>query len=365
MKKSVQNSVLVGLMCVSVLLLCRFTPAMAVKKIRTGTVALPETTLHQALVKWQSILQEKSKGELAVTILDRGVMGGDREMIEACRLGTLDSAVVSGSVLSNLVPQFFMIPLPYLFNDHAEVNAYLDGPFGAKLFGMLEPKDLVGLGWATWSFRGVWNNVRPIVKPDDIKGLKIRTVETPLDMSTMNSMGGVATPMSWNECLLGLRQGTVDGISTTYGLGYALKLYDISKFATQTKHYYETAPLIMSKKLFEKFTPAGAEADQGIGGGGPALGQDGAGQGRRGERPAARKEGRQSQYDPRRRPSRCSGRGPGRSTPSSWTRSARSSWTSPWPSSRRTGRNKLPTPTRGGFESRPGNGGLSCSRKRF
>jgi len=252
--KNVTKLVLVGLMCVSMLLLS-FSPAMAVKKIRTGTVALPETTLHQALVKWQSVLQEKSKGELALTILDRGVMGGDREMIEACRLGTLDSAVVSGSVLSNLVPQFFMIPLPYLFNDHAEVNAYLDGPFGAKLFGMLEPKDLVGLGWATWSFRGVWNNVRPIVKPDDIKGLKIRTVETPLDMSTMNSMGGVATPMSWNECLLGLRQGTVDGISTTYGLGYALKLYDISKYATQTKHYYETAPLIMSKKFFDKFTP--------------------------------------------------------------------------------------------------------------
>jgi TRAP-type C4-dicarboxylate transport system substrate-binding protein len=80
-------------------------------------------------------------------------------------------------------------------------------------------------------------------------------VETPLDMSTMNSMGGVATPMAWSECLLGLRQGTVDGISTTYGLGYALKLYDIAKFATQTKHYYETAPLIMSKKFFATFTP--------------------------------------------------------------------------------------------------------------
>ena len=71
----------------------------------------------------------------------------------------------------------------------------------------------------------------------------------------MNSMGGVATPMAWQECLLGLRQGTVDGISTTYGLGYPLKLYEIAKFASQTKHYYETAPLIMSKKFFDKFSP--------------------------------------------------------------------------------------------------------------
>jgi TRAP-type C4-dicarboxylate transport system substrate-binding protein len=74
-------------------------------------------------------------------------------------------------------------------------------------------------------------------------------------MSTMTFMGGIATPMAWSECLLGLRQGTVDGISTTYGLGYPLKLYDIAKYATRTKHYYESAPLIMSKKLFDKLSP--------------------------------------------------------------------------------------------------------------
>jgi tripartite ATP-independent transporter DctP family solute receptor len=229
--------------------------AQAAKKIRVATVALPETTIGQSLVKWKAVLAEKSGGKLELAILDRAVMGGDREMIESCRLGTLDSAIVSGSVLANIVPQFYIIPLPYLFNDHAEANAFLDGPMGKKLFGMLEPKNLVGLGWATWSFRGIWNNARPITKVEDLKGLKIRTVETPLDMSTMNNMGAVATPMAWSECLLGLKQGTVDGISTTYGLGYHLKLYELAKYATQTKHYYETAPLIMSKKLFDGFTP--------------------------------------------------------------------------------------------------------------
>ena len=176
-------------------------------------------------------------------------------MIEGCRLGTLDTAIVSGSVLANIVPQFFLVPLPYLFDNHDEVNTFLDGPIGQKLFKLLEDKDLVGLGWATWSFRGIWNNVRPITGPADLKGLKIRTVETPLDMTTMNNMGAIATPMAWSECLLGMRQGTVNGISTTYGIGYHLKLYDIAKYATRTKHYYETAPLIMSKKLFDTFSP--------------------------------------------------------------------------------------------------------------
>ena len=254
----IQKMAKIGLLdgvCLVFLTAFSVSTAMAAKKIRVATVALPETTIGQSLVKWKEVLDKHSGGQLQVQILDRGVMGGDREMIEGCRLGTLDTAIVSGSVLANIIPQYFMIPLPYLFNNHQEANAFLDGPLGQKMFTMLEDKNLVGLGWATWSFRGIWNNARPITKPEDLKGLKIRTVETPLDMDTINNMGGIATPMAWNEALLGMRQGTVDGISTTYGLGYHLKLYEIAKYATRTKHYYETAPLIMSKKLFDQFSP--------------------------------------------------------------------------------------------------------------
>lgn len=227
----------------------------AAKEIRVATVALPETTIHQGLDKWKTVIEERSGGKLTVKVLGRAVMGGDREMIEGCRLGTLDAGIVSGSVLATLTPQYFMVAMPYLFNNHEEVNAFLDGAMGQKLFKMLEDKGLVGLGWSTWSFRGIWNNVRPITKPEDLKRLKIRTVETPLDVSTMTYMGAIGTPIAWSECLIGLKQGTVDGISTTYGLGYHLKLYELAKFASRTNHYYETAPLIMSKKLFDSFNP--------------------------------------------------------------------------------------------------------------
>jgi tripartite ATP-independent transporter DctP family solute receptor len=225
------------------------------REIRVATVALPETTIHQSLDKWNAVIDGRSGGKLTAKVLGRAVMGGDREMIEGCRLGTLDAGIVSGSVLANLIPQYFMVAMPYLFNNHDEVNGFLDGPMGQKLFKMLEDKGLVGLGWSGWSFRGIWNNVRPITRAKDLKGLKIRTVETPLDVSTMTYMGAIGTPIAWSECLIGLKQGTVDGISTTYGLGYHLKLYELAKYASQTNHYYETAPLIMSKKLFDSFTP--------------------------------------------------------------------------------------------------------------
>jgi tripartite ATP-independent transporter DctP family solute receptor len=254
-RRGVLQSVFLFGLCIMGLVAFSVSAAEAGKRIRVATVALPETTIGQSLFKWKEVLEKKSGGKFEVKILDRGVMGGDREMIEGCRLGTLDTAIVSGSVLANIIPQYFMIPLPYLFDNHDEANAFLDGPMGQKMFKMLESKNLVGLGWATWSFRGIWCNTRPVTGPDALKGLKIRTVETPLDMSTINNMGGIATPLAWSEALLGMRQGTVDGISTTYGLGYHLKLYDIAKYATRTKHYYETAPLIMSKKMFDKFSP--------------------------------------------------------------------------------------------------------------
>lgn len=251
--------VLMGLLVMSLCIVCLtvffVARSEAAKEIRVATVALPETTIHQGLDKWKAVVEQRSGGNITVKVLGRAVMGGDREMIEGCRLGTLDAGIVSGSVLANLIPQYFMVAMPYLFNNHDEVNAFLDGAIGQKLFKMLEDKGLVGLGWSTWSFRGIWNNVRPITKPKDLKGLKIRTVETPLDVSTMTYMGAIGTPIAWSECLIGLKQGTVDGISTTYGLGYHLKLYELAKYASQTKHYYETAPLIMSKKLFESFSP--------------------------------------------------------------------------------------------------------------
>ncbi|MEW6261614.1 MAG: TRAP transporter substrate-binding protein [Thermodesulfobacteriota bacterium] len=255
MKSRTMTLAAVVFLAVLAVMLIAAAEAPAAKKIQVATVALPETTIYQGLEKWKKVLEERSKGSLTVHILGRAVMGGDREMIEGCRLGTLETAVVSGSVIANIQPEFFMVAMPYLFNDHPEANAFLDGAIGQKLFKLVEAKGLVGLGWATWSFRGVWNNVRPVTDPEALKGLKIRTVETPLDMSIMNSMGGVATPMAWSECLLGLKQGTVDGISTTYGLGYALKLYELAKFASRTNHYYESAPLIMSKQVFDGLTP--------------------------------------------------------------------------------------------------------------
>jgi tripartite ATP-independent transporter DctP family solute receptor len=253
--KSLLKSFLVMSLCLVCLTAFFVATSEAAREIRVATVALPETTIHQSLDKWKAVIEDRSGGNITAKVLGRAVMGGDREMIEGCRLGTLDAGIVSGSVLANLIPQYFMVAMPYLFNNHEEANAFLDGPIGQKLFKMLEDKGLVGLGWSSWSFRGVWNNVRPITKSKDLKGLKIRTVETPLDVSTMTYMGAIGTPIAWSECLIGLKQGTVDGISTTYGLGYHLKLYELAKFASQTNHYYETAPLIMGKKLFDSFTP--------------------------------------------------------------------------------------------------------------
>lgn len=253
------NKMLRGLGLVALCLVCLIffsvSRSEAAREIRAATLGIPTTNMHQGLEKWKPLLEERSGGKLSVKVLGRGVMGGDREMIEGCRLGTLDASVVSGSVLGNIVPQFFMVGMPYLFENHEETNAFLDGPLGQKLFKLLEEKDLVGLGWSTWSFRAIYNNVRPITKPEDLKGLKIRTLETPLDVSIMTYMGGVATPLAYGEATMALRQNAIDGLAATFGHGYTLKVYENSKYTSYTKHFYESAPLIMSKKLFYSFSP--------------------------------------------------------------------------------------------------------------
>jgi len=229
--------------------------AEGAKVIRVATQTPPESLIDQGMEKWKSLMEERSGGKLNVKVLGRAIMGSEREVLEGCRMGTLDAGIISAGMLGNIIPQFFIVAMPYLFNNHDEANAFLDGPVGQKLFKMLEGKDLVSSGYATYAFRGVWNNKGPITKPDDLKGLKIRTLENPLDLSIMTHMGGIAVPLAWSETVIGLRQGLIDGISVTYGLGYQYKLYEHTKYVTQTKHFYEPAILVINKKLFNTFSP--------------------------------------------------------------------------------------------------------------
>ena len=182
-----------------------------VYKLRLASVSGPAHLHNVVMKKWAEDVKKETNGRLVIMVLDGAQLGGEREYIEGMRLGTIDMAQVSTGPISAFVPQFMVCALPYVFQDYDQIAATLEGPLGEKLFELLKQENIIGLTWFTNGFRSVFNSKRPINNPADLKGLKIRVMESPLMVGTLNSMGASATPMAYGELYTALQQGVMDG----------------------------------------------------------------------------------------------------------------------------------------------------------
>lgn len=178
-------------------------------------------------------------------------LGGEREVIEGLQIGTVDATIASSGTLSNFVPEVGVFDVPFLFRDLPHARAVLDGPIGD---GMLVKFDDVGthaLAWGEQGFRHITNNLRPITKPEDLAGLKIRTMENPVHLKAFTALGASPTPMAWPEVIPALEQGAIDGQENPLSVIVSVKLDEVQKFASLDGHVYSPAIVMVSKKLWD------------------------------------------------------------------------------------------------------------------
>jgi len=202
--------------------------------------------------QWAEKVKTETNGRLLIRVLDGAQLGGEREYIEGMKLGTIDMAQVSTGPISGFVPQFMVCALPYVFQDYDQIATTLEGPLGQKLFELLEKENIIGLTWFTNGFRSVFNGKRPIYTPADLKGLKIRVMESPLMVGTLNSMGASATPMAYGELYTALQQGVMDGGENAPGNVLNDKFYEVSKYFSVTEHFAPPGVVAISKAAFSK-----------------------------------------------------------------------------------------------------------------
>jgi len=141
----------------------------------------------------------------------------------------------------------------FLSNEH--VDKVLDGPVGRKLLDDLEKANLKGLAFMENGFRNFTNSARPLEKPEDLKGLKFRTMENPVHLASVRSLGAQAVPMSWGEVYTSLQTGVIDGQENPVAIIWVNKMNEVQKYLSLTGHFYSPAPLTMSKKKFDKLKP--------------------------------------------------------------------------------------------------------------
>jgi tripartite ATP-independent transporter DctP family solute receptor len=219
--------------------------------LKLGHAVAPEHPYHLGAVKFSELVAQRTGNKVKIDVYPSTQLGNERDMVEGLQLGTIDLVVTSTGPLGGFVPKMFVVDLPFLFRDREHAYKVLDGPNGRDLLDAFSAKGIKGLAFWENGFRQITNNVRPIEKPEDLKGIKIRTMENKVHLASFKAFGASPTPMAWSEVYTALQQKTIDAQENPIAIIYHQKIFEVQKYLTLTGHFYSPTPLLMSLKAFD------------------------------------------------------------------------------------------------------------------
>ncbi len=199
-------------------------------------------------------VEKRTNGRIKIQNFYSGSLGGERESIEAVQLGTQELATSSTGPVPNFVPEARILDVPFLFRDKAHARAVLDGPIGQELLAKFESKGFKALAWGENGVRHMTNSKRPVNAPEDLKGLKMRTMENPVHVAAYKSLGIVTTPMAFPEVFTALQQGTVDGQENPLSVIMSANFDQVQKHLSLTGHVYSPVVILMNKGVWDKLS---------------------------------------------------------------------------------------------------------------
>ncbi|WP_214649974.1 TRAP transporter substrate-binding protein [Palleronia pontilimi] len=186
-----------------------------------------------------------------VSLFPNRQLGDDKEILEGLQFGTIDLGIITNAVVANLEPTYQLLDLPFLFGDAGQAHQVLDGPVGQQLAENLRQHGVVSLGAAEGGFRNMINNTRPVRTPEDVEGVKYRTMQNPVFIEMFSSLGGSPIPMAWGEVFTAMQQGTVDGLEIPASVVNSNNYADVTKYLSFTRHTYSAIHLLMSERAFQ------------------------------------------------------------------------------------------------------------------
>lgn len=214
-------------------------------------VLTEDTPNARAAVVFKEEVEKNSDGRIAIDIRPAAALGGDVEIIEQTQMGLVHIAIPPTGNLANFNEKMYLFDLPFLINDEAGLKRVLDGEVGQEVLATLDANNLKGMAMWGAGFRHMTNNIRPITAPDDLKGIKMRTLQAPTILSTYRAYGANPTAMAFTEVYNGLQQGVVEGQENPLANIYSMKFYEVQKYMTLTAHAYHTYAAIMHKPTWE------------------------------------------------------------------------------------------------------------------
>ena len=213
----------------------------------------------EAIVRMGAKLEKATSGRYSIQMYPSMQLGGEKEMCEQAQVGALQIARISVGPIGTIVDEFNVFNMPFVFKDEAQMRKVIDGPIGVEMLNKITNSSarLVGLGWMDAGTRNVYTD-KPITKPADLKGLKIRMMGNPLFVETMNAMGGNGIAMGFNELHQALQSGVVDGAENNEPTLFAQNHYQTpkGKVYSLTGHLISPEIFVFSKVSWDKLGKA-------------------------------------------------------------------------------------------------------------
>lgn len=208
--------------------------------------------LEASLQIFKQNVEERTDGAVSISTFPASQLGGEREQLEGVQFGSIEMAVLAGPI-SSVYPEVMVFDLPYLFKNRAVAHQVLDGDFGQKILdGLLSKTGIRGLAWGENGFRHFTNSIRPIDAPEDLRDMKIRTMENPAHIAMVESFGATATPMAFGEVYSSLQQGVIDGQENPISLIESMRFYEVQEHLTLDGHVYNPYMFIANNRFFER-----------------------------------------------------------------------------------------------------------------
>ncbi|MGB5942954.1 MAG: TRAP transporter substrate-binding protein [Leeuwenhoekiella sp.] len=210
--------------------------------------------VHKGIVEFQKALNKKSNGTLTIRIFPDGQLGSEREVLELLQIGSVAITKVSAATLSNFVPEYHVLGIPYLFRDKEHQFDVLEGPIGKSILQQGSKFWLRGLCYYDAGSRSFYTSNKAVRTPEDLRGLKIRVMDNQMAINMVNALGGSATPMSYGELYTAIQQGVVDGAENNPPSVVSSNHYEISKYYTLDEHSSVPDVLLIGTKAWEKLS---------------------------------------------------------------------------------------------------------------
>lgn len=221
------------------------------KTIKFATQNPKGHPIVMGMEKFAEIVQTKSGGKIKVNLFPGGTLGSDQANVSAIQGGTLEMASMNSGIFASQVKEFALYDFPFLFNNEKEADVIVDGPIGKKLHDKLQDKGIVGLAYFELGFRVITNSKRPILKAEDIEGLKLRVIPNPINVDWVRALGANPTPLPFPEVYAALEQKAIDGQENPLTVINANKFFEVQKHVVLSNHQYNPQSVVISKKFWD------------------------------------------------------------------------------------------------------------------